>query len=156
MIERLLAEITNNRAKLDTKMDSLAYRMDVNEASQEQMETEIGSLATGTDTNPEEMEACHRKMEASMQVHSIRSGLEEPSGGRRPGVCRPKDAGPPKGTNEKSDEMQAEVKAVVTSHSTQAKRLLGTIADTRKELHEELDRTIQVETQTTRAVVEIT
>jgi hypothetical protein len=52
--------------------------------------------------------------------------------------------------------MQMEVKAVKTSHNTRAKRLLGTRGGTRKELQEELDYMIQVETQTTRAVVEAT
>jgi hypothetical protein len=72
-------------------------------------------------------------MEASIRVHSIRSELEETSGGRRPDVCRPKD--------EKSDEMKVKVKAVETSHSAQAKRLLGTIAETRKELREGVAQT---------------
>jgi hypothetical protein len=93
MIERLLAEIRNNQVKMNAKMDSPASRTDVNQASHEQMKTQIGSLASRTDIKLEDMEACHEKVEAVLRVR----GDHETSGGRCPGVCRPKNAGPPQG-----------------------------------------------------------
>jgi flagellar hook-length control protein FliK len=79
MIERLLPEINKNQAKTDTKMDSPASRMDVNQASHEQMKIQIGSLASRTDINLKEMAA-------AIRAHSIRSELEETMRHRREDV----------------------------------------------------------------------
>jgi hypothetical protein len=53
----------------------------------------------GQDKRKATVKASEENMEAA--INTIRSELEETtrkSGGRRPGVCRPADTGPPRGT----------------------------------------------------------
>jgi tRNA U34 5-carboxymethylaminomethyl modifying GTPase MnmE/TrmE len=58
--------------------------------------------------------------------------------------------------NKKIEETQVDLAAVKVSLDTQMRSLLETIADMRKDLHEELDFMTYVETQTTKALVEAT
>jgi hypothetical protein len=58
--------------------------------------------------------------------------------------------------NEKIHETQVDVHAVKMSPDMHLKSLLETVADTRKDLHEELGFMIQVETQKTKALVDAT
>jgi hypothetical protein len=117
MMSHLLAKIRTNQERTGAKLEAMQEKMVANlkemrvgqehlkEGIMVRQKTQIGCLASRLNINQETAEACHREKGPSRKdaghntLHSVPvRGVNKASGGRRPGMCRPKDAGPPKGT----------------------------------------------------------
>jgi hypothetical protein len=160
MIERLLVKMGANQEKMDIRMADL--------------KAQIGCLTSHIDVNQEKLGAYHREMKARQEkteaaVHSIRSELLETvihQVENSLACVNQRTQGLGKELNEKIDETQVDLQLVMTSIDTSTRRLKGEVTDTkdchevlantRKDLHEELGLMLQVEAQKTKALTEPT